>query len=107
MMHRGAIMLRKIICKYGEKPEGEFLLVQLIDQDILPRILEMMRQTVYKQLRLEAAWIIGNMTNDAYQCEKIVQRGGIEQLLNLLKTDEPALATSALWGLANIAADKQ
>jgi hypothetical protein len=79
-LHYGTIVMRKLMSRYlGETTN---IAIRIIDNELLPIFVGMIKQTAYKQLQLEAGWIISNVasTNEDF-CEKIVQKGCIEPFI--------------------------
>jgi len=77
-----------------------------LDAGVLPTVLALLKEKEYPHVRFEASWIISNIAaGTTSQCQTIVDRGGIELLLELLKESHFRLTEQAIWAIGNIGGD--
>lgn len=79
--HRGIIGFRKI-CSNEQSPPP---IQQIVDRGLMTVFIEMMKQKMYPQLKLEATWVITNVaTGSTSQCEQIIEKGSLELFIKIL-----------------------
>lgn len=65
-----------------------------------------MKQNIYPHLRLEATWIVSNIsTGGPEEVETIVNCNVIPLMVQLLVENRPGIADQAIWGIGNLAGD--
>lgn len=73
---------------------------------MLPLILQLMREKEFPQIRFEASWIISNIAaGTSVHVQAIVDKSGIEALMEMLEEGHYKLNEQAIWALGNIGGD--
>jgi hypothetical protein len=99
--HYGVIGLRKLLSIEGGPPIQE-----VIDSNIVPRLIDFMGNEYEPHLQLEAAWALTNVASGTTQQTQIViDQGGIPCFVKLLKCKRVEVAEQAIWAIGNIAGD--
>eukprot|EP01017_Pseudomicrothorax_dubius_P029701 TRINITY_DN3638_c0_g1_i6.p1 TRINITY_DN3638_c0_g1~~TRINITY_DN3638_c0_g1_i6.p1 ORF type:complete len:470 (+),score=75.34 TRINITY_DN3638_c0_g1_i6:227-1636(+) len=99
--HLGVIGLRKILAKKLDMP-----IQDVIDANLIPRLMSFMKQDEHVHLQLEAAWALTNVASgNSLQTKSIIEKGGIPLFVTLLKDRPLAISEQAIWALGNIAAE--
>jgi len=69
-------------------------------------MIEYVKQTNYPQLQLEATWALTNVASGTtVQCQSIIEKGGINLFVELLKSPNMGIVEQAVWAIGNIASD--
>ena len=99
--HYGIINIRKLLC------ENKMECIQnIIDNNILPRIIKMARNSSEKHLQLEATWCLANLASgSSEQTYYLIQHNVIDLLVNIASDTFLQIAEQAIWGLGNISGD--
>jgi hypothetical protein len=72
----------------------------------LPQLILLIRDKEYPQLRFEASWIISNIAaGTSLHCQAIIDKNGLEPLLELLEESHFRLNEQAIWAIGNIGGD--
>jgi len=99
--HEGAIKLRKCLSAKINTP-----IQSALDLNILPYLVEMMRQEEHPYLQIEGAWCITNMATGSHlQVLRLVEKGVVPVYIQLLTKDSLLLVEQAVWGIGNISGD--
>ena len=98
--HRGIIGMRKIVSVADSPPIQELIDCGMVDECI--RLIH----APYPQLRFEAVWTLTNIASGtSLQTQTVVNKGGINLLVNLITDPEEAVAIQAIYALGNITVD--
>lgn len=78
----GIIGLRKLLSLENHPP------IQLvIDSNLIPKMIELMGRNDQPSLQLESTWCLTNVaTGDSYQIQTILDRGGLNALIGLMRS---------------------
>ena len=58
-------------------------------------------------MKLESVWILTNLASGPTEhCALIVEKGGMEHFIRLLKENEKGIIDQAIWAIGNISADQ-
>jgi len=69
-------------------------------------MIDFVTQQEYPQLQLEATWALTNVASgNTQQCQVVVEKGGIELFIELVKVENMGIVEQAIWALGNIASD--
>ena len=99
--HYGIINIRKILCNNKTQ-----LIQEIIDQNAVPRIMEMAMNDSERHLQLEATWCLANLASGtSEQTQSLIQKNVIEVFIRLAASDYSQIAEQAIWGLGNISGD--
>lgn len=100
--HFGIINIRKILCNHNSLQTIQ----EIIDQNTVPRIMEMATNDGERHLQLEANWCLANLAGGtSEQTQSLIQKNVIEVLIRLSASEFPQIAEQAIWGLGNISGD--
>lgn len=100
-IHEGIIGIRKLLSQDDNPP-----IQQVIDMNLVPRMIEMVKQEQYPYLQMEAAWALTNVASGSSpQCQCVVDKGGIPIFIKLLSSPTEIIVEQAVWALGNIAGD--
>lgn len=84
------------------------LIQEIIDANIVPRIIQLLECKEMPQMQYEAAWCVTNIaigTQSQVQC--LVDKGAVAKLFNLMSTANDQLKEMAIWALGNIAGENK
>lgn len=99
--HEGIIGIRKVLSNNDNPP-----IQAVIDANLVPRMIELVKQTQYTYLQMEATWALTNIASGTtMQCQSIVDKGGIPIFIKLLTSELEMTVEQAVWALGNIAGD--
>eukprot|EP01017_Pseudomicrothorax_dubius_P030515 TRINITY_DN3818_c0_g1_i1.p1 TRINITY_DN3818_c0_g1~~TRINITY_DN3818_c0_g1_i1.p1 ORF type:complete len:482 (-),score=99.09 TRINITY_DN3818_c0_g1_i1:183-1628(-) len=99
--HLGVIGLRKILARKTNTP-----IQDVIDINLVPRLLYFMERDDQPHLQLEAAWALTNVcSGSTFQTKSIIDKGGIKSFVRLLKNRPLNISEQAIWALGNISAE--
>jgi len=97
----GVIGIRRIVSKDENPPIQE-----IIDANVIPRIIGFTERYEESQLQYEAAWALTNIASGTTaQTRSIIDKGGVTAFIRLLKHDSPEISEQAIWALGNIGGD--
>lgn len=88
------------------KVENDSPIQEIIDINVVPKIIQLLDLTTVPKIQYEAAWCITNIATGAkehVQC--LVEKGVIAKLISLLNSQDESLIDQALWALGNVAGD--
>ncbi|KAI8040309.1 importin subunit alpha-3-like [Drosophila gunungcola] len=92
--------IRLLVC--SESPP----INDLIENGVLPVLVECLKESGHKSLRYEAAWSLSNLASgNSEQTTQVVAAGAVPYFLELLKSPDLDLCEQAVWGLGNIIGD--
>ena len=78
----------------------------VIDNNIVPKLVNYMRNPDEPHMQIEATWCITNMASGTTeQTASLVEKGVIPILASQLKSNNVTLVEQAIWGVGNIAGD--
>ena len=77
-----------------------------MERNLLGLTISLIKQEEYPQMKLEAIWIIANVTYGDKMCKILVEQGVIDICLNIVKEGNVHYINHALVALGNIAADQ-
>ena len=99
--HYGIINIRKILCNNKIQ-----LIQEIIDQNVVPRIMEMTTNDNERHLQLEATWCLANLASGtSEQTHSLIQKNVIDVFIRLAASEYSQIAEQAIWGLGNISGD--
>lgn len=99
--HYGIINIRKILCNNKTQ-----LIQEIIDQNAVPRIMEMAMNDSERHLQLEATWCLANLASGtSEQTNSLIQKNVIDVFIRLAASEYSQIAEQAIWGLGNISGD--
>jgi len=79
---------------------------EIVDANIVPRIIQLLDLDTYPRIQYEAAWCLTNIaTGDREHVLCIVEKGVIRKLAKLLNSKDDGLKEQAMWALCNIAGE--
>eukprot|EP01017_Pseudomicrothorax_dubius_P048810 TRINITY_DN895_c0_g2_i3.p1 TRINITY_DN895_c0_g2~~TRINITY_DN895_c0_g2_i3.p1 ORF type:complete len:504 (+),score=139.48 TRINITY_DN895_c0_g2_i3:61-1512(+) len=97
----GIVGLRKILAQQSDSPIQE-----IIDANLIPRLLEYMQDDSKPHLQLEAAWVLTNIASGTtIQTQTMVDKGAIPLFIRLFGHKHLKIAEQAIWALGNMAGD--
>jgi importin subunit alpha-1 len=92
---------RKMLSKAKNPP-----VAQVIDANIVPRLVEFIQMDAYPQLQFEAAWVLTNIASGTTdQTAVVVQAGVVPIFIRLLSNENDDVREQSVWALGNIAGD--
>lgn len=95
------IGIRKLLSKDDNPP-----IQQVIDLNLVPRLIDLVKQQQYPYLQMEATWALTNIASGtSTQCQSVVDKGGIPLFIKLLESPMEMTVEQAVWALGNIAGD--
>jgi len=95
------IGIRKLLAKKEESP-----IQDIIDANVVPRLIQLLELTAMPNIQYEAAWCITNIatgTREHVQC--LTEKGAIPKLVTLMNSEHDNLKEQAIWALGNIAGE--
>lgn len=99
--HYGIINIRKILCN-----NKTHLIQEIIDQNAVPKIMEMAMNDNERHLQLEATWCLANLASgSSEQTNSLIQKNVIDVFIRLANSEFCQIAEQAIWGLGNISGD--
>lgn len=102
--HRAIIGLRK--CLSLQTDDVQPPIQETIDNNIVPLLVQMMRNTSEPHIQIESTWCITNMASGTTeQVASLVEKGIIPIVSGLLNTDHFTLLEQSVWCVGNIAGD--
>lgn len=100
-VYEGMIGIRQLLAK-----QQAVAIQDIIELNILPKIMHLAIQADQPKLRVEATWALANVASGTHeQCQVLVNRGGIPLFLHLLESEDEHLLDQVVWGISNIASD--
>ncbi|CAD8048029.1 unnamed protein product [Paramecium sonneborni] len=100
-LHYGITGLRKMLSVESGAP-----IQQVIDANLVPKLIEIIQKEQIPQLILEAAWALTNVASGTtQQTQSIIDKGGINLFIKLLSSQYRDIAEQAVWAIGNIAGD--
>mmetsp|Transcript_142900 Transcript_142900/g.398124 ORF Transcript_142900/g.398124 Transcript_142900/m.398124 type:complete len:664 (+) Transcript_142900:82-2073(+) len=79
---------------------------RIIEQGIVPRLLELCEADDFPQLQFEAAWALTNVASGTQEQTRVVVEGGaVPIFVRLLSSASADVREQAVWGIGNIAGD--
>jgi importin subunit alpha-1 len=100
VLHEGIIGLRKLLS--ADQPPIQ----RVIDLNLVPKMIDLIKQQTYPYLQMEATWALTNIASGtSTQCQSIVDKGGIPIFIKLLSSPLENNVEQAVWALGNIAGD--
>ncbi|CAD8136216.1 unnamed protein product [Paramecium pentaurelia] len=100
-LHYGVTGLRKMLSVESGAP-----IQQVIDANLVPKLIEIIQKEQIPQLVLEAAWALTNVASGTtQQTQSIIDKGGIYLFVKLLSSQYRDIAEQAVWAIGNIAGD--
>ncbi|KAM3129909.1 hypothetical protein pb186bvf_018018 [Paramecium bursaria] len=101
-VHYGITGIRNIISQI----ENIQHIQRIIDQNVIPKIFQLIRQNAHPLIVKQAAWTITNLLSGTKeQTQFIIILGVLEILLQLLYSKHQDIAELAVWGLSNMVAE--
>jgi len=99
--HRGIIGVRMLLSDERNRP-----IQQIIDANLVPRMIEFMQIKEEPLLQLEAAWALANVASGTTaQTQIVLDKGALPWFIQLLRSNNRELNDQAIWALGNIAGD--
>jgi len=99
--HYGVIGIRRLVSKDQDPPIQE-----VIDANVIPRLVGFTEKYEDPQLQYEAAWALTNIASGTTsQTQSIIDKGGITAFVRLLRHESPEISEQAIWALGNIGGD--
>ena len=99
--HWAIIALRKVLSIQKNNP-----IQMVIDHNIVPKLVNYMRNPDEPHMQIEATWCITNMASGTtQQTASLVEKGVIPIMAAQLKSQNVTLVEQAIWGVGNIAGD--
>ena len=96
----GARNIRRLLS--GSNPPIQ----KILDQRILPDLLNHLQHDNNGELRCECSWIITNIASGPSSCSTtLVNSGALEALIYSLSSPDPKLSEQCIWAIGNIAGD--
>jgi importin subunit alpha-6/7 len=78
----------------------------VLDHGGLPYVLALLADREWPHVRFEASWVLSNIAaGTSAHCQAIVDKGGVELLLELLNESHFRLNEQAIWAIGNIGGD--
>ncbi|CAD8174198.1 unnamed protein product [Paramecium pentaurelia] len=100
-LHYGVTGLRKMLSVESGAP-----IQQVIDANLVPKLIDIIQKEQIPQLVLEAAWALTNVASGTtLQTQSIIDKGGIYLFVKLLSSQYRDIAEQAVWAIGNIAGD--
>jgi len=92
---------RKLLSSDRNPPINE-----LIESDMLPILVECLKDDTQSTLQFEAAWALTNIASGtSFQTMNVVQSGAVPLFLQLLRSPYQNVCEQAVWALGNIIGD--
>ena len=92
---------RKLLSKARNPPVAE-----AIQCGVVPWFVEFLKRSNDRNLQLEAAWVLTNITSGArHHTATVVEAGAIPILIGLLESPADDVREQAAWALGNVAGD--
>jgi len=86
--------------------ERDALVQEALDRDVVPQLLEFLKDKSNTALQLEALWALTNVAaGTSEQTHLLIKNNAVSTLVSLLDTDNEEILEQAVWVLGNIAAD--
>ena len=99
--HYGIIGLRRILSQKANLP-----IQQVIDHNVVVKILEMAQNSSQPHIQMEATWCLANMASGTTeQTASLIQKNVIPIFVELARSPHYQIAEQAIWGLGNISGD--
>jgi len=100
--YRGIIGVRKSLSFDSGIP-----IQQIIDANLVPRMIKFLQRKDEPQLQLEAAWALANVASGTTaQTQIVLDKGALPWLIQFLRSNNQELNYQAIWVLGNIAVDR-
>jgi importin subunit alpha-6/7 len=91
--HRGVIGIRRLLSKLSAPPIQE-----VIDQGVVPELLDFVKEHEYPQLQMEAAWALVKIVPEStVQRQILIERGAVPLFVELLKVSNIRIVEQAVW----------
>eukprot|EP00382_Lankesteria_abbotti_P001859 CAMPEP_0113844516 /NCGR_PEP_ID=MMETSP0372-20130328/277_1 /TAXON_ID=340204 /ORGANISM="Lankesteria abbotti" /LENGTH=478 /DNA_ID=CAMNT_0000813521 /DNA_START=205 /DNA_END=1638 /DNA_ORIENTATION=- /assembly_acc=CAM_ASM_000359 len=108
----GVRSIRTLLSAMGDIP-----IQDAVDTGIVPVVVDLMWadsnggtgevNSLRMALQFEAAWVLTNIASgNTSQTQVVVEAGGVDQLIRLLRSGDEELREQGMWGLGNIASDR-
>eukprot|EP00949_MAST-11_sp_MAST-11-sp1_P004683 g4683.t1 len=97
--YEGTRHVRKLLSRERDPP-----VEQVLEQGIVPNLVQFLTRVEHPQLQFEAAWALTNIASTTHT-DTVVNAGAAPHLSNLLRHVRPEVREQAAWALGNIAGD--
>jgi HEAT repeat protein len=79
---------------------------EVIDAEVVPRLVEFLTHDHHSALQFEAAWTLTNIASGTTKhTNRVIQHGAIGQFVRLLESQSEDVREQAVWALGNIGGD--
>jgi hypothetical protein len=96
--HKGTIMLRKLLMQADTK-----LIQQVIDMNLIPILMEHLKNTEHPHLMLEATWCVANLSyGTTSQIDTMVKKGLFDSLKMIMSSPHEKIFEQGAWAVGNI-----
>lgn len=99
-IHEAIIGIRKLLSVLNPPIQA------VIDANIVPRAIQILNESNYPRLQIEAAWALTNIASGtSAQCQLLIDCGCIPVFIKLLSSDCSLVVHQVIWAIGNIGAD--